>query len=149
MPETVHHFFSKVVGVTHPNADGSSRQSAISQAQPGEPLALVFEDENPYSRNAVAVCRANGQQLGYLREELAESIMQSVRAGRVFHCFAWQITGGIRGKTALGLNLLMVVADDDQVPDAEVMRYVEMTFGLTAKPHSPPSGDFFVIDDTE
>jgi hypothetical protein len=69
------HFFSKVVGVTHRNADGSSCQAIIKRCRLLEKLDLNHEDDNPADPNAARVCRENGEQIGYLREELAEEVV--------------------------------------------------------------------------
>ena len=76
---SVRHFFSKVVGVTHRNTDGSDRQAIIAKCQPFETLDLVHEDENPVDANAIAVRRSNGDQLGYLPAPLAADIAASAR----------------------------------------------------------------------
>jgi hypothetical protein len=58
-------YFAQVHGITHKNADGTSRQDIIEGCREGEELALVPEPTNRFDRDAVKVCRANGEQLGY------------------------------------------------------------------------------------
>jgi hypothetical protein len=58
--------YSKVAGVTHPNADGSDRQYFVSRCCAGERISLVREPDNPHDRFAVKVIRRDGKQLGYL-----------------------------------------------------------------------------------
>ena len=55
-----------VVGVTFPNPNGSDRQQFIKQCRPGETIRLIREPDNPHDPLAVAVLRANDQQVGYL-----------------------------------------------------------------------------------
>ena len=50
-----------VVGVSHRNNDGSSRQDIIRQIEVGEPLDLVREPTNMYDTNAVMVLHELGQ----------------------------------------------------------------------------------------
>jgi len=57
-------FYSKVVGVTYDNPDGSSRQAIIARCRLGEQLILEAEPDNQHDPNAVKVLRTNGQQLG-------------------------------------------------------------------------------------
>jgi hypothetical protein len=53
-------FFSKVAGVAHNNADGSSRQQIISRCRVGEELSLVREPGNEFDPNAIKILRSNG-----------------------------------------------------------------------------------------
>lgn len=122
------HFFTKVVGVTHENRDGSSRQDIIRQcsiALPGrkflEQLDLDHEDENPYDPNAVAVKRETGEQLGYLSAELAEEVVQRNGRGVKYGCYIAAVTGG--GDRYYGANLLMVMYAPD-VSQEEAQEYV-------------------------
>jgi len=66
---------TKVVGVSHLNADGSSRQSIIAdEVKEDDLLKLEPEPKNPYDANAVKVTTAKGLQIGYLNKEVAEEI---------------------------------------------------------------------------
>jgi len=56
----------QVAGVTHCNHDGSKRQEIIGRCDIGERLLLVPEPNNLTDPNAMKVCRANGQQVGYI-----------------------------------------------------------------------------------
>ncbi len=58
-----------VVGLQHPNADGSSRIFAAATLRQGDPVHLVPEPKNKKDRNAVAVMTGLGMQLGYLTAE--------------------------------------------------------------------------------
>lgn len=59
-------FRTKIVGVSHLNSDGRSRQEIVKRCTVGEQLQLVREPMNAYDTRAVQVCRMNGEQLGYL-----------------------------------------------------------------------------------
>lgn len=63
-------FQTKLVGVTHINTDGSSRQAAIEDCRIGELLVLIREPDNAYDSRAVKVCRKTGEQLGYLKASI-------------------------------------------------------------------------------
>ena len=101
-------FHSKVVGVTKRNADGSDRQRVIKRCRTGERLELVRDRENRYDRNAVQVCRQNGQQLGLLSRELAEEIAPILDDGGIVEVEISDLTGGgwFSGKSR-GVNLLI------------------------------------------
>jgi hypothetical protein len=58
-------FYAQVHGITHKNADGTSRQKIIAACIEGEELVLVPEPDNKFDAAAVKICRKNGEQLGY------------------------------------------------------------------------------------
>lgn len=108
---TVKHFHSKIVGVTHKNADGSSRQAIIGKCTPLEKLTLENDEHNPHDPNAVMVLRSNGKQLGFMNTTLASEIVSKSQRGYRYAVFVKNITGGTLGKESLGVNILIVVAD--------------------------------------
>jgi len=57
---------TKVAGVTHPNADGTSRQAIIARCREGDRLLVDREPKNAFDPNAVRISRVRGEQLGYL-----------------------------------------------------------------------------------
>lgn len=120
------HFFSKIVGVTHQNGDGSDRQQLIRRCRPGCMLGLSRERANRYSENAVAVLRESGEQLGYLPDETAAEIVEALEDGWVFVAYISEITGGDprAGKPTLGANLLIVGAADGDTPEEQLHQYV-------------------------
>ena len=59
-------FRTTIAGVTHLNEDGTDRQTILKVLRVGEHLVLKREPSNPHDKNAVAVFRANGQQVGYI-----------------------------------------------------------------------------------
>jgi hypothetical protein len=67
-------FLEQLAGASHKNPDNTSRQRLLRNCQPHE--RLVFEHEiwgqHP---NATKVCRLNGEQLGYLPEDIARVVM--------------------------------------------------------------------------
>lgn len=70
---------TKVVGVSKDNADGSSRQDIIKrEVSEDDKLSLEAEPENPYDPNAIKVLSKDGNQIGYLSKEMAETILPAV-----------------------------------------------------------------------
>ena len=104
----VRYFFTKVVGVTHENQDGSSRQEAIESLNPADKLELQNEDENPGDANAVAVYSPYGQQVGYLSRALAEDVIHGSEHGKRYVVYVKDITGEA---PRLGVNIVVIVAD--------------------------------------
>jgi hypothetical protein len=117
------HFHTKIVGVSHKNPDGSSRQKLIRSCRLFEDLVLDHEEHNPHDPNAVRVCRENGHQLGYLNANLAEEVVSKSSKGYRFGVLVKDLTGGGKGES-LGVNLLIVQADPG-VDDRQVKEYVK------------------------
>ena len=125
------HFFSKVVGVTHLNRDGSDRQAIVADCQFFEALDLVHEDDNPADPNAIAVRRNNGDQLGYLSASLAAEIVARHRDGYCYLAFLTAVTGGTPGRPTVGANLLIVAAQPGATSES-VAEYVNDAIGRDA-----------------
>lgn len=104
----VRHFFTKVVGVTHKNPDGSNRQRYIESCSLREELRLAPEPDNRYDSDAVKVCRATGQQLGYLDSVLASEVAAALKHGVRFRAYISDLRGGTPDKPTRGVNLLIV-----------------------------------------
>ncbi len=66
---------TKVVGVSF-----EGRQEVLARLQMGDRVWLEMEPTNPFDRNAIKVCRSNGEQLGYLSRQLAASVTPFFRA---------------------------------------------------------------------
>jgi hypothetical protein len=96
---------TKIVGVTHPNEDGSERQTIISTCAIGEELKLVREPQCPFDSSAIGVFRKNGEQLEYLSREFSGSgTAAKMDRGENFHCHISNIVGGYDGKS-FGVNI--------------------------------------------
>lgn len=107
--EQIKHFFTKVVGVNHKNDDGSSRQAIIKCCRLLEPLVFDHEEHNPQDPNAIGVCRQNGQQIGYLRRELAEEVVSKSAKGYKYAAHIMTLTGGEPSAPSRGVNIVIVV----------------------------------------
>lgn len=71
-------FYQSVAGVSHVNRDRTRRTTIIKRCTPLEALRLVAEPDNPVDPRAVAVCRSDGTQLGYLPARCAAELHDQV-----------------------------------------------------------------------
>lgn len=78
------HFYTKLVGITHENEDGTLRENLIPTCKPFDPLEVVWEPNNPYDPNAIAIHKANGRMLGYLNSRTAEEVARSMKRGTIW-----------------------------------------------------------------
>ena len=88
--------FTKIVGVTFENEDGTQRQAnleALEESTFPIPVELHWEEDNVYDPHAVAVFGPNGKQLGYLHRTLAYSISQMIDANYEIQASITQLTG--------------------------------------------------------
>jgi hypothetical protein len=105
----VRSWYTKVVGVTKKNTDGTPRQEVIRNCSEGERLLLVREPQNPYDPNAIKVCRLSGDQIGYISSDIAERMADEMDTGKRFSARIEDMTGGTRGKPSLGVNIVISV----------------------------------------
>jgi hypothetical protein len=109
-PVPLYHFFSKVAGVSHQNDDGTQRQAVVRQCYLLEKLVLDHQEDNPQDPNAVRICRESGEQLGYLRAEVAEEVVRWAAPGYRWAVYVSALTGGTPEAPYRGVNLLLVRA---------------------------------------
>ena len=88
-------FFTKIVGVTFDNPNGTSRQNLIAELSnlPCS-LSLKRQEDNPHDNNAVAGFDPNGRQLGFLSREVAIQVANLLDNGTKVQAQATQVTGG-------------------------------------------------------
>lgn len=103
-------FITKVVGVSYPNDDGSSRQEILSNCLPGEPVWLSWQSFN--GAPACAVMSDYGQ-IGYLKADLAadlhdDYVARDVNNIIVFSSNISDITGGENG-LYYGCNIMVSI----------------------------------------
>jgi len=82
-------FLSAVHEESFRNADGSSRQTILAGCVAGEPMRLICEPDNPYDREAVKVCRLNGEQIGYLPR--GDGMAETIRSRRPIVTTLWKV----------------------------------------------------------
>ncbi len=73
-------FVIEVKGESHINDDGTSRQDIIRRCQIGEPINLIHEP-HPQDKNAIKVCRLNGEQLGYIPKYASAEFADIIKRG--------------------------------------------------------------------
>ena len=96
-------FHTKVVGVTF---DG--RQEGLVGLEQGEELSLVREPDNPHDPNAIAVLRAGGVRIGYLKRLIAAAIAPEIDRGANYGAVVSGLTGGTAEKASRGVNILVM-----------------------------------------
>lgn len=121
------HTFAKVAGVTFPNDDGSERQMILGKCEVGEQLVLRHDADNKYSMFAIQVLRANGDQLGYAPEYLAERIHEEKEEGYKAVGVLKDLTGGSRDKPTRGANFVVFFLARD-VTNNELQQYANGVF---------------------
>lgn len=87
-------FVSKVAGATYHNADGSHRQAVIACCEVGEVLLLVRDVGNERDPSAVAVCRRDGAQLGFINQKWSGGLAGEMDEGGLFYAVITDLTGG-------------------------------------------------------
>src|ERR1700740_1791548 len=105
-PDADKWIFTKVAGASHRNQNGSDRQRILRRCTAAEELRLIAEPDNPFDANAIAVCRGNGEQLGYLGQRLAEEMHRWMARGENWSAVLTEVTG--RDKRELGANIALV-----------------------------------------
>ncbi|RVT93727.1 HIRAN domain-containing protein [Sphingomonas crocodyli] len=102
-----------VVGADHPNRRPSKqgkipRRYEIQLCEPGEPVHLELEPDNPVDPNAVRVLSARNIQIGYIRHERSMLISGYIRD-------ALEIVGIFQRATEWGA--IIRISTDGSVPD--------------------------------
>lgn len=96
---------TKVVGVTMVNDDGKNRQDIIGDLNPEDELELRRETNNPFDSNAIAIFTIDGQQLGYLKRDLARDLAPNMDKGVEIKAIVKEVTGGTNTAPTKGLNI--------------------------------------------
>lgn len=121
LPKHDRRVHTKVVGVTHMNEDGSSRQAAIEKMRQFDVVELVRNPHDEWDRNAIKVIasipgeprRRRGQppqpggiiqvQVGHIDGELAAEIGPAIDRGERW----WAIATRVGGPRTLGVSLML------------------------------------------
>lgn len=104
--ETGRTFYSKVVGVSYNNPDGTSRQRIIkTHCKAGQSLQLKPEPDNPHDPNALGVWVSAGQ-IGYIEGgRLAEDLSRYLNSGITVRVLVKGVTGGASDQPMCGVNI--------------------------------------------
>ena len=97
-------FYTKIVGVTYPNDDGTSKQKILAKCRIGENLILKHTPI-PEDDNAVKVLRKNGDQIGWLSSAVAREISALLDQGCRVDAVISDLTGGTKDKPTRGCNI--------------------------------------------
>lgn len=87
-------FCLRVVGVTYPNADGTSRQEEIQRCVVGERVELWRERTNRFDPSAVAVISARDVQVGYIGADRCGWIGSKIDRGLPVSVIVDRLIGG-------------------------------------------------------
>lgn len=101
-----------IVGESHHNDDGISRQFLIKKLKTGNVIYLVREPENPYDANAIRVDCKHGC-IGYLSREHASQIAPVMDGGERLRAEVANIWGGTPGKPSRGVWIWLWGEDAD------------------------------------
>ena len=132
---SLEHFFGRVAGESHRNADGSDRQAIIPRCRVGDLLVLEHEPDNPHDINAIRVLRQNGEQIGYLEREFAGEVVSRSAKGGKYHAVIAGI-GRPHRSAPYGVALLILV-EDHGGSDAEVSSYAREVLSRDRRVDAP------------
>jgi hypothetical protein len=99
-------FFTKIVGVTRINPDGTSRQELCKRCKPGQGLRLVPVDGIEGYPDAIGVFDVRGCQLGFLGEHISlGEIRRKMARGINYEASVKEVTG--HGHDHVGVNIFI------------------------------------------
>jgi hypothetical protein len=102
-----------VVGESFNNDDGTSRQAIIARCRQGEPMQLIREPDNKYDEDAIKVCRANGEQIGYIGRDDNYRFAEDLDRGHRFIVEIAFINPASGKKKNAGVVLRVAVPDEE------------------------------------
>ena len=113
--QTTRSFFTTVAGVTF-----EGRQRIVARCSVGERLVLVRDPGNRFDKGAIKVMRLNGEQLGFIPEQVSRNADSSGLASRMdrgekYECTISDLTGG--GEKNLGVNIEITDAENFEAPE--------------------------------
>ena len=126
-------FFTKVAGVTFNNTGSNTenRQRIIAELlrkgslEENAGLDLVREPENPYDPNAIAVIAPDGRQVGFLPQDVAQTVSPNMENGKHYRAYVASVTGG-NADSFYGINLKIVCTteyDEEQPAEENIELY--------------------------
>jgi single-stranded-DNA-specific exonuclease len=109
-------FHTKLAGVSF-----EGRQEVVARLQPGVPLRLERQPDNPHDACACALFDPFGDQVGFLNRRLAAVLAPVLDAGVEYDVEVTDITGGAEG-ASLGVNVLVSRRGAEGIADEELRR---------------------------
>lgn len=94
-----------LVGEGQANSDGESRQKLLLSVEPGDPVELKRDQDNPFDTNAVAVRDVAGKTLGYLPRDDAETLAPLLDRGVAPRAKVHRLSGGVPGFSNYGCEI--------------------------------------------
>ena len=94
-----------LVGESHRNEDGSSRQGILKGCVPGEAVQLVRQPGNPYDSNAVFVTDELGRGLGFIARDDAKTLAPALDERADYSAHIHELVGGLDGYESLGCRI--------------------------------------------
>ena len=95
--------FTKVVGVTFDNPDGTNRQHLIASLNDNSQIFIKRDYANFYDPNAIMVMNFQGQQIGYVSRDVASQLAPQMDSGKEIYAKIACLTGG--GTYTFGVNI--------------------------------------------
>lgn len=130
-----------LVGESHSNADGSSRQAELKRCIVGEPVGFSREPHNPHDPLALLVVSRRGVGLGYIPTRHSW-IAEAMDDGELVAGIVNSVTGGTRDKPTRGCVIRVRVGPLAPLvpigPDGESMSFVELA---RLREASPPTAN--------
>jgi len=114
-------FITRVVGLGYEN-----RLDGIDSLVPGQPVSLVWEPLNSYDSKAIRVLSSNGEDLGYLRKNIAHSLVPRIKKGAALSARVAVILGEEFDVNSR-LNIEVKVWTNIHARDLAVAKETEMT----------------------
>jgi single-stranded-DNA-specific exonuclease len=117
-------FHTKLAGVTF-----EGRQESVAVLEPGVPLRIARQPDNPHDANAIALFDPHGSQVGFFNRRLAAALAPVIDAGVEYDVEVTDVTGGDEGRSR-GVNVLVTrrdaAADEVQTESMRVARRAEL-----------------------
>ena len=85
--------YTKLVGVTYDNSDGTNRQVIIARLTTHSLITLSRDYGNLYDPNAISVLNSSGERLGFINKELAAKLAPQMDRGSVIKASIASLTG--------------------------------------------------------
>ncbi len=103
-----------LVGESHRNEDGSSRQGILKGCVPGEAVQLHRQPRNPHDNNAIFVTDELGRGLGFIARDDASVLAPALDSGAEHSAQIHELVGGVDGFESLGCRICLTWEGQDR-----------------------------------